>query len=334
MTKEERITLAHGSGGGLSAKLINDTIRPFINNNNMSTDDAATVNLSGKLAFTSDSYVVSPIFFPGGDIGRLAVCGTVNDLTTAGATPKFLSLSFIIEEGFLVSDFERILQSIKEGTEEAGVHVVTGDTKVVGKNACDGIFINTAGIGTIDENVSLSTKNIKKGDKIIVSGTVGDHGITIMSCRHELGFSGNLFSDVAPLKDMVAAALKICPQISAMRDPTRGGIATALNEFSLACGYKIVIDEESVPINDSVRGACAMLGLDPYYVANEGKMLFVCPADKTQDVLLAIKKENYGTNAAIIGEVTEEGVGVSLRTPLGALRRLDTVFGELLPRIC
>ena len=335
MTAEEHILLAHGSGGGLSSQLINDIIRPYIANENMSFDDAAALTLSGKLAFTTDSYVVSPLFFPGGNIGRLAVCGTVNDLATAGAVPKYLSLSFIIEEGFAIADLKKILQDIKDSAEEAGVQIVTGDTKVVDKGAGDGIFINTAGLGIIAENNNPSAQNIKAGDKIILSGTIGDHGMTIMSLRHELGFSGNLQSDSAPLNHMVAAVLAICPEMSAMRDPTRGGLATTLNELSLACRHKIVIDENKVPINNAVRGACQMLGLDPYYVANEGKMIFVCRADKAQSVLSTMQKNKYGHQAAIIGEITEQsGFGVSVRTSLGALRRLDIIHGELLPRIC
>ncbi|MCL2474919.1 MAG: hydrogenase expression/formation protein HypE [Chloroflexi bacterium] len=334
--KEDRILLAHGSGGGLSEHLINEIIRPYINNPDMGHDDAAVLSLNGqRLAFTADSYVVSPLFFAGGDIGRLAVCGTVNDLSTAGAIPQYLSLSFIIEEGLPITDFKAILQSIKDSAVEANVHIVTGDTKVVGKGAADGIFINTSGIGIVPQGINPTAQNIKAGDQIILSGTVGDHGITIMSLRNELGFGGTLKSDVAPLNHMVEAALKVCPYMSAMRDPTRGGLTAALNEFSQACGLKIIIDEQSVLVNDAVAGACSMLGFDPLYVANEGKMLFVCPPNRVDDVLQSVKSSKYGTQATVIGEITnEKGVSVSVRTHLRALRRLDVIYGELLPRIC
>jgi len=333
MVKEKLIMLAHGSGGGATNQLIDKIIRPYLHNEDMG-DDAAILELNGKLAFTTDSYVISPLFFPGGDIGRLAVCGTVNDLATAGATPKYLSLSLIIEEGLAISDLEKVLKSIKDSAAEAKVQVVTGDTKVVGKGAVDHLFINTSGIGIIGKKINPSSKKIKTGDKIILSGTLGNHGMTIMSLRHELGFGGKLQSDVAPLNHLVEDALRACPYISAMRDPTRGGLASVLNEMSVSCGCKMVVDEEKIPVDSVVSGACAMLGIDPYYVANEGKMVFFCPSDKAQTVLQAIKNHKYGRQASIIGEVTEKGQGVSVRTSLGALRRLDMVFGELLPRIC
>jgi hydrogenase expression/formation protein HypE len=298
-------------------------------------DDSAVVDFSGRLAFTTDSYVVSPIFFPGGDIGKLAVCGTVNDLAMSGARPLYLSLSFIIEEGLLKSDLERVVDSIRETADEAGVEVVTGDTKVVHRGSADKLFINTAGVGIIPEGVNISGGNARAGDKVILSGTIGDHGIAVISQREGLGFSTNLKSDCAPLGGLVADMLNASPDIHCLRDPTRGGLATSLNELARQSGVSVRIDEGKIPVREEVLAACEMLGFDPLYVANEGKLVAIVPAGTADKVLRAMRENRYGEGAAIIGEVDGGRPGrVVMRTTLGASRIVDMLVGDLLPRIC
>ncbi len=298
-------------------------------------DDSAVLDLSGRLAFTTDSYVVNPIFFPGGDIGRLAVCGTVNDLSTTGAVPKYLSLSFIIEEGLLVADLERIVDSIRQAALEAGVVIVTGDTKVVNKGAADRLFVNTSGVGIIPDGVSISGANARPGDKVIVSGTLGDHGIAILSQREGLRFGTPVPSDCAPLNRLVAEMLAVFPNIHSLRDPTRGGLATTLNEIAQQSRVGIKIEEGSVPVSRTVLGACEMLGFDPLYVANEGKMVAIVAPEDAESVLASMKANLYGAQSAIIGEVRAEHPGrVVMKTRLGASRIVDVLVGELLPRIC
>ena len=298
-------------------------------------DDSAVLDLSGRLAFTTDSYVVNPIFFPGGDIGRLAVCGTVNDLSTAGAVPKYLSLSFIIEEGLLVADLERIVDSIRQAALEAGVVIVTGDTKVVNKGGADRLFVNTSGVGIIPDGVSISGANARPGDKVIVSGTLGDHGIAILSQREGLRFGTPVPSDCAPLNRLVAEMLAVSPNIHSLRDPTRGGLATTLNEIAQQSRVGIRIEEGSVPVSRTVLGACEMLGFDPLYVANEGKMVAIVAPEDAERVLATMKANRYGARSAIIGEVRAENPGrVVMKTRLGASRIVDVLVGELLPRIC
>lgn len=291
-----------------------------------------------RIAYSTDSFVVTPHFFPGGDIGRLAVCGTVNDVATSGAVPKYLSCGFILEEGFPVADLKRICKSMAEMAKEAGVHIVTGDTKVVNRGHGDGVFINTSGIGFIPEGVSLSGAFCKPGDKILVTGTMGDHGITIMSCREELSFSADIQTDAAPLNHLIAEVIAAAPDTRCFRDPTRGGLASTLNELAAQSGVDFIVEEGAVPVKDAVLGACEMLGYDVYQVANEGKMVCVVPAEQAEAALAAMRANRYGTDAAIIGEVVEtpgeRDPRVSIRTGFGALRIMDMLVGEQLPRIC
>lgn len=333
---DNRILLAHGSGGKLSHDLVQKHIISHISNHFLvKMDDSAILESERRLAFTTDSYVVSPIIFPGGNIGKLAVCGTVNDLSMSGAKPLYLSLSFIIEEGLEVSEFEDIIRSIAETAAEAGVEIVTGDTKVVNKGDADRLFINTSGIGTIQDGIDISGTNAKPGDRIIISGTIGDHGIAVMSKREGLSFSTTLESDCAPLNHLVAEMLDESTRINCLRDPTRGGLATTLNEIAGQSSVGIELEERSIPIRDEVRGACELLGLDPLYVANEGKLIAIVN-DEVADIVMARMKQNtYGKNASFIGYVTGEHPGrVVIKTPYGSSRILDMLSGELLPRIC
>jgi hydrogenase expression/formation protein HypE len=334
MTKSEKILLAHGSGGTMMRDLIEEVfVEQF---GDVQLEDAATLEVpAGRLAFSTDSFVVHPLFFPGGDIGHLAVCGTVNDVATAGATPLWLSVGFVLEEGFALDDLRAILVSMAQCAREAGVKIVTGDTKVVDKGAADGIFINTAGIGIVREGVALSAKNCRVGDRILLSGTVGDHGITIVSQREGMGFGTTLETDAAPLNHLVDAVLDAAPDTRVFRDPTRGGLASALNEIADASGVSMLVIEDDVPVNQQVRGACEMLGYDVFQVANEGKMIAIVPAEQADAALEAMKGAPYGADAALIGEVIEGPAGrVSLRNPFGATRIMDTLVGEQLPRIC
>lgn len=333
---DETILLAHGSGSRLSHELIEKILLPPLTNPLLARlDDSAVFDLSGHLAFTTDSYVVSPIFFPGGDIGKLAVCGTVNDLSMSGAAPLYLSLSFIIEEGLKISELKKVVGSIKTAAEEAGVKIITGDTKVVNRGSADKLFINTSGIGIIPEGIDISGSNAKVGDKIILSGTIGDHGIAVMSQREGLKFSVPVQSDCAPLNKLVSEMLKASLKINCLRDPTRGGLATTLNEFASQSGVGIRIEEDKIPVRDGVRAACELLGFDPLYVANEGKLVAIVAPNDAGKILAKMKRNKYGTDATIIGEVTDERRGrVILKTRLGASRIVDMLSGELLPRIC
>jgi len=333
---EDKILLAHGSGGKLAHDLITRNFVSALDNPLLSQmDDAAVFTLKGKLAFTTDSYVVSPIFFPGGNIGKLAVCGTVNDLSTSGAKPIYLSLAFIIEEGFAISDLRKIIESIKKTADETSVNIVTGDTKVVNRGCADKIFINTAGIGIVPEGVNLSGSNAKPGDKVILSGPIGDHGIAILSQREGLSFGTKLESDCAPLGDMVVEMLRASRNLHALRDPTRGGLATTLNELAKQSRVSIRIEESKIPVREEVASACEMLGLDPLYVANEGKMIAIVATEDAEKILKAMQQNRYGKNAAIIGEVTADHPGrVVMKTMLGASRIVDMLVGEPLPRIC
>jgi len=334
---QDRILLAHGSGGQLSHELVERLFLKYFDNPILAgLDDAAVVRVSGpKLAFTTDSYVVNPIFFPGGDIGKLAICGTVNDLAMSGARPLYLSASFIIEEGLSLDDLERIVVSMRQAADEAGVEVIAGDTKVVNRGSADGLFINTTGVGIVPEQIGISGSNARPGDKVIISGTIGDHGIAIMSQREGLEFSAPLGSDCAPLNKLVAAMLEASAEIHCLRDPTRGGLATTLNEFAVQSGVGILIHEDRVPIRDAVRGACEMLGLDPLHVANEGKLVAVVGEADAERVLACMRRHPYGAEAAIIGEVRVEHPGrVVMKTLLGTSRLVDMLVGDLLPRIC
>ena len=333
---DETILLAHGSGSRLSHELIEKNFLPPLANPLLAKlDDSAVFDLSGRLAFTTDSYVVNPIFFPGGDIGKLAVCGTINDLAMSGAAPLYLSLSLIIEEGLALSQLTRIVKSIKAAAEEADVNIVTGDTKIVNRGSADRLFINTAGIGVVPPGIDISGANAKIGDKIILSGNIGDHGIAVMSQREGLKFSVPVQSDCAPLNKLVSQMLEASPQINCLRDPTRGGLATTLNELARQSKVGIRIEEDKIPVRDGVRAACELLGFDPLYVANEGKLVAIVAADDAQKVLSKVRRNRYGADASIIGEVTAEHKGkVIMRTRLGASRIVDMLSGELLPRIC
>jgi len=328
--------MAHGSGGKLAHELIEKTLLNALANPLLSRlDDSAVFDFNGTMAFTTDSYVVNPIFFPGGDIGRLAVCGTVNDLAMAGAKPLYLSLAFIIEEGLLKEDLIRVLRSVQETAKEAGVRIVTGDTKVVNRGTADKLFVNTAGVGVVPPGVKVSGSNARTGDKVILNGSIGDHGIAVMSQREGLSFSTTLRSDCAPLNTMVAAMLEAKPGIHAMRDPTRGGLATTLNEVAEQSRVGIRMEEEAIPVREEVRGACEMLGLDPLYVANEGKLVAIVALEDANAVLAAMRQDQYGKDAAIIGEVCQEHPGrVVMKTRLGASRIVDMLVGDPLPRIC
>jgi hydrogenase expression/formation protein HypE len=332
----DRILLAHGSGGRLAHELIEKVLlKPLSNPLLDRLDDSAVVPFSGRLAFTTDSYVVNPIFFPGGDIGKLAVCGTVNDLSMVGATPLYLSLAFIIEEGLLVDELERVLVSVQEAAREAQVQIVTGDTKVVNKGSADRLFVNTAGVGTVPEGIDISGSNAKPGDKVILSGTIGDHGIAVLSQREGLSFSTKLESDCAPLNGLVAEMMAVSRRIHTMRDPTRGGLATTLNELAAQSKVGIRIEEEKIAVRDEVRGACEMLGIDPLYVANEGKLVALVHPEDAEAVLRKMRHHRYGKKAAIIGEVRSDHPGrVVMKTTLGASRIVDMLVGDPLPRIC
>jgi hydrogenase expression/formation protein HypE len=332
---EDKILLAHGSGGKLSQDLIQSFLPELSNPVLDKLEDSAVLNLSGRLAFTTDSYTVNPIFFPGGDIGKLAVCGTVNDLAMSGARPLYLSLSFIIEEGFTLAELKRVLVSIKEAAAEAGVKIVTGDTKVVNRGSADKLFINTAGIGQIPEGVNISAANARPGDKIIINGNIGDHGIAVLSQREGLEFQLPVPSDCAPLNGLVAEMLAVSKEIHCLRDPTRGGLATTLNDFAAQSGVGITLEEAKIPVDKAVEAACELLGFDPLYIANEGKLAAVVPARDADAVLSEMKQNKYGTGAVTIGEVVEKHPGqVIMRTALGASRIVNVPVGELLPRIC
>jgi hydrogenase expression/formation protein HypE len=335
--RSDRILLAHGSGGTMMRELIEDVfVTEFAEDALKRLDDAAALPFPGaRLAFSTDTYVVTPQFFPGGDIGRLAVCGTVNDVATSGATPLYLSVGFVLEEGMPVEDLRRILQSMRDAAAEAGVHIVTGDTKVVEKGHGDGIYINTAGVGVLAEGVELSGSFARPGDKVLLSGTLGDHGIAIVSTREGLQFETDIETDAAPLNAMCAAVLAAAPDTRCFRDPTRGGLASALNEIADASGVSITVDENAVPVRPQVRGASEMLGYDVFQVANAGKMVAVVPADQAEAALAAMQGAPYGEDAAVIGEVAESPAGkVYVKTSFGATRIMDMLVGEQLPRIC
>ena len=331
---DEIISLDYGSGGKKTARLIEKLILPRLDNPALrELGDGAIVSGGEKLVFSTDSFVVSPLFFPGGDIGKLSVCGTVNDLSMCGAEPKYLSCSFIIEEGFPFSQLERIVASMAAQCEKAGVQIVTGDTKVVEKGRGDGIYINTAGIGVL-RHPGLSPGNIRPGDKVLVSGFVGDHGTAVMLARNQM-MQGEIASDCAALNGLTEAILTAAPGVRVLRDPTRGGVATTLNEFVEGTALGIELEEAQIPVRPQVQAACNMLGLDPLYCANEGKLLAVAAPEDADKVLAAMKNHELGTDAAIIGEVTERYPGkLTLRTAFGGSRVLQKLSGAQLPRIC
>jgi hydrogenase expression/formation protein HypE len=330
------VMLAHGSGGRQSHELVESLFLRYLGRHEPALEDAAYITpYSKRLVFTTDSFVVKPLIFPGGDIGRLAVCGTVNDLAMRGAQPLCLSAGFILEEGLTLELLEQILASMQTALHEAGTRIITGDTKVVEHGSADGLFINTAGIGIVPEGVSISAANARAGDVVLLSGAVGDHGLAVMTQRQRLHFSGSLRSDCAPLNGLVAAMLAAAPDIHVLRDATRGGLAAVLNEIASASGAGIEIDEPSVPVHEAVRAASEILGLDFMYAANEGKLAAIVPAENADAVLTAMRIHPLGAEAAIIGRVIAEHPGkVALRTILGTRRLLDMPAGEQLPRIC
>ncbi|MCF7798035.1 MAG: hydrogenase expression/formation protein HypE [Lentisphaeria bacterium] len=336
-TDYDTIQMAHGAGGRLSAELVEKFFLPRFRNAILEKlDDQAVIDLPpGRVAISTDSFVVSPIFFPGGDIGDLAVNGTVNDVAMSGAKPRYLTAGFILEEGLPLEVLHRVLLSMEAAASRAGVNIITGDTKVVERGHCDNLFINTTGIGVIATHLNISAGNLKPGDKILLSGTIADHGAAILTTRKGLSFSSELTSDTAPLNGLVEAMTTICPEIHALRDPTRGGVAMTLNEFARASHVGILIHEERIPIQSGVRGACEILGLDPLLVANEGKLIASVPPEAADEVLAAMRQHPLGRNAVELGEVTAENTGlVVMRTALGTHRIVDVPLGEQLPRIC
>lgn len=366
------VQLGHGSGGQMMKRIIDEVfLEAFGSPELLAGNDAGVADLpasSDRIAMSTDSFVVTPQFFPGGDIGRLAVCGTVNDVATSGARPLYLSCGFILEEGYPLADLRRICRSMAQTAQEAGVRIITGDTKVVERGKADGVYINTAGVGAVPQGIDLSGANCQPGDVVLVSGTLGDHGIAVMSQREGLAFSTPIVSDAAPLNHLIAAVLNAAPRTRCFRDPTRGGLASTLNEFAQASGVVITVDEDAVPVKPEVRGACEMLGYDVLQVANEGKMVAVVPAEEAQAALAAMRASKYGEDAAIIGEVSPclgadarrssanwpsmnradaasdqapdadipaiPTGSVRVRTPWGSTRILDMLVGEQLPRIC
>ena len=337
--KDKRILLGHGSGGKLTHELIDQLfVKHFSNPELDRQTDAALLRIPEHLlAFTTDAFVVDPIFFPGGDIGKLAVCGTINDVAVSGARPLYLSAAFIIEEGFSLAELERIVISMASEAVRAGVSIVTGDTKVVNKGKCDKVFITTTGIGTLEEkHLDISEgKHIRPGDKIIINGSIGDHGMAIMSARNELKFSAPLVSDCASLNHLIRSATASSPDIRFMRDATRGGLATVITELATGKDYGIVIHEEELLIKESVRGMCELLGFDPMYVANEGKVVIVVPAEDADNVIRAMKDHEHAHETRIIGKIVDDHPGRAwLKTSVGGNRIIDMLAGEQLPRIC
>lgn len=337
LATKDRIVLGHGSGGRLSAELLRDVFLPLFSNPVLDRmDDQAVVEIGGsRLAFTTDSFVVQPVIFPGGDIGSLAVHGTVNDLAMGGARPLYLSAAFILEEGFPAEMLRMIVASMAEAARAVGVVIVTGDTKVVEKGKGDGLFINTTGIGVVPDGVHLSADQARPGDKVLLSGPIGDHGIAILAKREGLEFETEIVSDSAALHDMVAAMLNVSTEIRCMRDPTRGGVSSSLNEIAQRSGVSIQLEESTIPVRDQVKGACELLGLDPLYVANEGKLLAIVPHEAAGAVLEAIRRHPCGAQGAIIGTIGEGRAGlVTMKTTFGSTRIVDMLAGDQLPRIC
>jgi len=331
------ITMAHGSGGRLSHQLIDKMFVPTFSSEQLSAghDGAVFSAGSGNLAFTTDSFVVKPIFFPGGNIGDLAVNGTVNDLACCGARPEYLSVGMILEEGLPMDELWKIVLTMKQAADMAGVQIVTGDTKVVDRGSGDKIFINTTGIGRVKQGVSIDPSSCKPGDIVILSGYIGDHGVAIMSAREGIEFETGIESDSAPLNGLVEEILEASNNISVLRDPTRGGVATTLNEISRSSGAGIVLDETSIPVRQEVQGACEVLGLDAMYIANEGKLLVIVKEEDSEKVLEAMKNHPLGTHSAIIGKLTEDHPSiVRMTTSIGSSRIIDMLTGEQLPRIC
>jgi hydrogenase expression/formation protein HypE len=333
----DRIVMGHGSGGRMTADLIRRIFQPYFRNPTLlaGNDFASLKSLKGKIAVSTDSHIVSPLFFPGGDIGRLAVCGTVNDISMSGATPKYLTVGFIIEEGLEISTLERIAQSMQFAAREAEVEIVAGDTKVVEKGKGDGAFINTTGIGIMEGKFSIGGEHAHPGDAVLISGTIGEHGMAVLSARGDLGLETKIQSDVAPLNGLIHKLLSACPNVHVLRDPTRGGLATALSEIACQSDVCIELEEKNIPIQPEVQTACDMLGFDPLYVANEGKVIILLAHEQADTALEVLHAHSHGKKARKIGSVKESPKGrVLLLTNLGTHRILETLSGEMLPRIC
>ncbi|MCG5524709.1 hydrogenase expression/formation protein HypE [Ectothiorhodospira haloalkaliphila] len=334
---ENTITLAHGSGGRAMSQLIEDLFRcafdnPWLNQGN---DCAVMDSPPGRLVMATDSHVITPLFFPGGDIGSLAVHGTLNDVAMSGGKPISLSVAFILEEGFPLADLERIVRSMADAARQAGVPVVTGDTKVVPRGQADGVYITTTGLGRVSEGVNIAGSRARPGDAILVSGTLGDHGVAILSLRENLQFQTTLESDTAALHELVASMLAAVPDIHCLRDPTRGGLSCCLHELAQQSGVGMIIEEAQLPVREAVAGACELLGLDPLNVANEGKLVAICPGHQAQALLAALHHHPLGREAAIIGQVVEDAHGlIRLKTRYGGMRHVEWLAGEALPRIC
>jgi hydrogenase expression/formation protein HypE len=335
--KHGRVDLSHGSGGRAMAQLIEELFARYLGNEYLAQcDDGARLPVVfGRLVMSTDAHVVSPLFFPGGDIGCLSVHGTINDVAVMGAKPLYLAASFVLEEGYPLADLERIVESMGAAAREAGVPVVTGDTKVVERGKADGVFITTCGVGLLREGIDLSGANARPGDAVLVSGPIGDHGMAIMSLREGLEFSTTIRSDTAALHGLIDAMLEKVPELRVLRDPTRGGLATTLNEIAKQSGVGVIVEDTAVPVRDEVAAACELLGLDPLYVANEGKLVAVCPMASVGRLLDAMRAHPLGREAALIGEiVADERHFVQMRTRLGGRRIVDWLTGEQLPRIC
>jgi hydrogenase expression/formation protein HypE len=335
--KHGTVDMTHGSGGRAMAQLIDELFRRHLDNDllRQGNDQARFDSPSGRMVMSTDGHVISPLFFPGGDIGCLAVHGTVNDVAMGGATPLYLAAGFILEEGFPLADLARLVESMARAANEAGVPVVTGDTKVVERGKADGVFITTTGVGVVPEGVEISGDRARPGDVILVNGTMGDHGVAVMSKRENLGFETAIQSDTAALHGLVAVMIEAVPDIHCLRDPTRGGLATTLNELAHQSGVGMRIREDAIPVRPEVAAACELLGLDPLYVANEGKLIAICPAERADALLAAMRAHPHGAAAAVIGEVVEDPLHfVQMETAFGGQRIVDWLAGEQLPRIC
>ncbi|MCD6356287.1 MAG: hydrogenase expression/formation protein HypE [Anaerolineaceae bacterium] len=343
LPKNKEINIGHGSGGSLTKSLIDSVFykhfsNPILDKGNDFANLSVEIIPGGfKIVTATDAHVINPIFFPGGDIGRLAIAGTVNDVSMSGGIPKYLTATFIIEEGFPIIDLEKIAISMKACADEAEVQIVAGDTKVVEKGKADKVFITTAGIGFVNKELSISGAAAQPGDSVIITGTIGDHGIAVLAARNELGFSTTLKSDVAPLNHLIQSAIKVSPHIHVLRDPTRGGVATTLNEIAIQSNVKIVLQETALPIRQQVRGACDILGFDPLYIANEGKVLIITPQKEESELIKTLHKHPLGINAKKIGHVEEAKSShpvVIMKTIIGGTRIVDMLTGTMLPRIC
>lgn len=329
--------MGHGSGGGLTHDLIEKIFLPHFSNPvlNAGNDFANLPGSNDEIIVSTDSHIVKPLFFPGGDIGRLSICGTVNDIAVSGGIPKFITAGFVIEEGFPIGDLEKIVIGMKNAADEAGIQIVAGDTKVVEKGSGDGVFITTTGIGFRPKGILIGGERAIPGDAILISGTIADHGMAVITARGELGLESSIQSDVAPLNHLIQRLLSSAPHVHVMRDPTRGGLATTLNEIADQSKVGITIEEDLVPISPAVRSTCEVLGFDPLYVANEGKVIVILPEDEAELALKRLRKEKYGLMATRIGHVTKDNPGlVLLKTVIGGTRILDMLSGEMLPRIC